>query len=41
MLSSMVRSAPPQKASLPEVMTAPLMAASPATFSTSSAEFLR
>ena len=34
MRSSMVRSAPPQKASLPEVMTAPLMAASAATFST-------
>ena len=34
MRSSMVRSAPPQKASLPEVMTAPLIAASVATFST-------
>ena len=32
--SSMVRSAPPQNVSLPEVMTAPLMAASVATFST-------
>ena len=36
MRSSIVRSAPPQKASLPEVMTAPLMAASVATFSTMS-----
>src|SRR5512138_2756238 len=31
----MVRSAPPPKVSLPEVMTAPLTAASAATFSTS------
>ena len=34
MRSSMVRSAPPQKASLAEVITAPLIAASLATFST-------
>ena len=34
MRSSIVRSAPPQKASLAEVTTAPLMAASVATFST-------
>ena len=34
MCSSMVRSAPPQKRSLPEVTTAPLMAASFATLST-------
>ena len=34
MRSSMVRSAPPQKASLAEVITAPLMAASAVTFST-------
>ncbi len=32
-ISSMVRSAPAQNVSLPEVMTAPLIAASPATFS--------
>jgi hypothetical protein len=32
--SSTVKSAPAQKASLPDVMTAPLMAASLATFST-------
>jgi hypothetical protein len=31
---SMVRSAPPEKVSLPDVMTAPLMASSPATLST-------
>lgn len=31
---SMVRSAPPEKLSLPEVITAPLMAASAATWST-------
>ena len=30
---SMVRSAPPEKVSLPEVMTAPLTASSPATWS--------
>ena len=36
--SSMVRSAPPQNVSLPEVMTAPLIAASVATFSTIVAE---
>ncbi len=34
MRSSIVRSAPPQKASFPDVTTAPLMAASAATFST-------
>src|SRR5665213_937099 len=34
MRSSIVRSAPPQKASLPEVMTTPLMAASPSIFAT-------
>src|SRR5262249_35499179 len=34
MPSSIVRSAPPQKASLPEVTTAPLMAASAVTLST-------
>ena len=34
LLSSIVRSAPAQNASLPEVITAPLMAASVATFST-------
>ena len=34
MPSSIVRSAPPQNASLPDVITAPLMAASAATFST-------
>ena len=33
----MVRSAPAQNVSLPEVITAPLMAASPATLSTMSA----
>ena len=40
MLSSIVRSAPPQNVSLPEVITAPLIAASLATLSTIVAELL-